>query len=153
MKKIDLGSFSACIIIAALYLLLTLPQAQEKAEGKLIICVYDGFMQTPVQNAKVVIPETEQILYTDTSGKTEAFSVPIVRDTHFDDIKPQNYGRITVLVYADGYLPYALFFAQVTPDKTRRIDTWLFEDDGSEPFIIIESPEKEWAFELIDEYQ
>lgn len=121
--------------------------------GKICIAVYDGFTLEPIENAKVVIPEIDKTLYTGTDGKTDIITVPVLPDEHYNELKKQEYGRITVLVYADGYLPYGLFFAHVYPDTTRSPNIWLFEDDGGEPFVIIESPNPVWANEIIERYK
>ena len=120
--------------------------------GYLYINVFDGFTSLPIENARVVIPEIDSEFYTDDNGSTDKIKVPLLMDTHFNSIHKQEYGTITVIVYADGYTPYALFFTQIYKNETRSPNIWLFEDDGAKPFIIIESPNELWAYELINKY-
>lgn len=119
--------------------------------------VVDGFTDMPIKNASVVIPEIDSCFITDECGKTPLIQLPIIRDTHYDKILRQDWGTVTVLVYGDGYLPYALFYTMVEPDTTREgLKIYLFPEDTTTskfPFVIIEAPQREWVDRLIDTYR
>ena len=156
MKKRIFALITALILLCCIYIILSGFLSDSHKHGSIRICVLDGFGKFPIENAKVVIPETGDELYTNADGLTEKVNVPVLRDIHYDGILRQNYGRITVLVYAQGYVPYGIFFVQIESDTDRLINAWVFENDGIEeqdPFVIIESPDTEWANELIRSYQ
>ena len=153
MRKYTLAAVAALLIITGSCIIFAATIKHDLPTGSIQICVCDGFTEEPIANARVVIPETGDELYTDSNGLTNPLEVPYLTDEHYKHISPQDYGRITVIVYADGYIPYAIFFVHVHKNENRLINTWLFEDDGtSDPFVIIESPDTKWANELIRSY-
>ena len=126
-------------------------------EGIFIPCVMDGRTGEPIEGAKVVIPETGETYTTGKDGKTQAIAVPITRDERFDKMIQKPWGEISVLVYKDGYVPYALFYLELLAGETREGPEILMfhESDVSsgEPFSIIEGPNRTWVKAMIEKYQ
>jgi hypothetical protein len=125
--------------------------------AKFTVSVVEGYTDTPIADAKVVVLETGKSYATDANGNTEAIDVPVIRDTRFDKIIPKPWGEVSLIVYKDGFLPYALFYLQVMGGETRKgVKILLFENNStgnSDPFSIIEGPNRLWVDELVKRYQ
>lgn len=125
--------------------------------AKFTINVVEGYTDTPIMDAKVVILETGKTYTTDENGNTGIIEAPVIRDTRFDKIIPKPWGEVSLIVYKDGFLPYALFYLQVIGGETRNgVKILLFENNStgnSEPFSIIEGPNRLWVDELVKRYQ
>lgn len=140
----------ACLALAALT-----SCARSEKKGTLRVRVTDGWTDAPIANARVVIPECGVVADTDAAGETDRIEIPIRGDEHFLHILPQDWGTVTVLVYAEGYYSLALFHAHVTEDQARDpLPLSLFPNDGSlkTPFSLVESPEPVWVEELLHRY-
>jgi hypothetical protein len=124
--------------------------------AKLTLKVVEGYTETPITGAKVVILETGKVYETDENGDTDVIDVPVIRDTRFDGLIPKPWGEVSLIVYKDGFLPYALFYLQVIGGETRKgVKILLFENNStgsSEPFSIIEGPNRLWVDELVKKY-
>ncbi|MEY8382097.1 hypothetical protein AALG83_02860 [Christensenellaceae bacterium 44-20] len=125
--------------------------------GSISPVVLDAKTQAPISGATICIPETGKNYETDESGTAGTISIPILRDTRYDEMLPKDWGEITLLVYKEGYAPYALFYLRVR-EKEARIGPTIYlyttESFGLEtPFSIIENPEDAWAAELIKKYR
>ena len=128
-------------------------RAGSNETGFMRVCVHDGETDMPLAGARVVIPETGGEYETGEDGFTPVMELPVYYDEQYNDILKQDYGRITVLVYHEGYVPYALYFTHVEPNTLRRgPNVWLFRGNGS-PFSIIEGPDDDWSERLIEEYR
>ncbi|MGI6176474.1 MAG: hypothetical protein ACOYJC_10045 [Christensenellales bacterium] len=127
------------------------------ASAALIVEVYDGNSGQPLPGVQVVVPETNTCYTTDTAGKTEPISVPVILDTHYADMLPMPWGEITLIAYSDGYIPYALFYVQVWENETRQGPRiYLFPENqagSKEPFSIIEGPQRLWVNRIVDQYR
>lgn len=125
--------------------------------GSVEFVVVDGFSETPLSQAKVVIVDTGEIYYTDEFGKTPKILVPIIRDKRYDKIMPKPWGEISVIIYKEEYLSYALFYLQVIEGQTREnVEILMFKEEdamSANPFSIIEGPNRLWVNELIRKYQ
>ncbi|MEL7608221.1 MAG: hypothetical protein AAGU74_01790 [Bacillota bacterium] len=125
--------------------------------GTIQIIVVDGFSDLPLEGASVVIPELDQTFATNAEGKTPMIDIPILQDEHYNTILSQPWGRITVLVYSEGYLPHALFYVMIWENQTRLGPTIYMFPEGSsyenQPFIVVEAPHRLWASELIEKYR
>ena len=125
--------------------------------AKFTVNVVEGYTDTPIAGAEVVILETGKKYTTDADGNTEIIEVPVIRDARFDKILPKPWGEVSLVVYKDGFLPYALFYLQVIGGETRSgVKILLFESNStgnSEPFSIIEGPNRLWVDELVRMYQ
>lgn len=125
--------------------------------AKLTVNVAEGYTDDPVTGARVVILETGKTYTTDAQGNTGIIEVPVIRDTRFDKIIPKPWGEVSLVVYKEGFLPYALFYLQVAGGQTRNgVKVLLFESNStgnSEPFSIIEGPNRAWVDELVHKFQ
>jgi hypothetical protein len=119
--------------------------------------VVEGYSETPLSGAQVVVVETGKTYKTDASGLTEVIPVPAVRDTRYDGVLPKPWAEVSLIVYKDGYIPYALFYLQVMAGQTREAVKILMFEEGSsgssEPFSIIEGPNRAWVDELVEKYR
>ncbi len=120
------------------------------------IKVVEGYSEAPLANAQVVVVETGKVYTTDANGMTEVIPVPAVRDERYDKVLPKPWAEVSVIIYKDGYVPYALFYLQVMAGETREgVKILLFEEgssDSSEPFSIIEGPNRAWVDALVEQY-
>lgn len=134
-----------------------MPKAQTYTQGKIRIEVVDGFTDMPIYGADVVIPEINQSFTTDENGLTPLISVPVKVDSRFNQMLPQDWGGVSILVYCDGYTDYALFYTHVKEDEERdAVRIYLFEEGStgsSQPFSIIEGPERQWVQKMLDKYR
>jgi len=131
--------------------------AKGNSHASFSVKVVEGYTESPIEGASVVIIETGSVYTTDSEGLTEAINVPMMRDTRFDSVLPKPWGEVSLIVYKDGFVPYALFYLQVLENETREgVKILLFEKgitDSSEPFSIIEGPNRLWVNELIKMYE
>jgi hypothetical protein len=125
--------------------------------AKVTVNVVEGKTDSPIAGAQVVILETGKVYTTGENGKTGTIEVPVIRDARYDSTIPKAWGEISLIVYKDGFLPYALFYLQVADGQTRDgVKILLFENDSTgstEPFSIIEGPNRAWVDELVKKYQ
>ena len=146
----------ALLHLAAGLCLLPAPGCVRAGEtGLLSVRVTDGWTDAPIENARVVIPESGGVCQTDGNGRTVLMEVPVLRDAHFRHILPQDWGTVTVLVYAEGYYACALYHARVAADAPREdLPIRLFPNDGTleTPFSLIESPDEDWVREMLHRY-
>ncbi len=119
--------------------------------------VVEGYSEAPIANAQVVVVETGETYATDANGNTEAIAVPAVRDARYDKVLPKPWAEVSLIIYKDGYIPYALFYLQVMGGQTREgVKILLFEEGSSgssEPFSIVEGPNRAWVDELVEKYR
>lgn len=155
---------SAILLIGAVVLASSLSTSSVPAffaasqdTARLTVSVVEGYTETPIENAAVVVVETGQIYHTDENGLTDIIEVPVVRDSRFDRILQKSWGEITLIIYKDGFVPYALFYLQVLGGQTREgVKILLFEQDKTQnnaPFSIIEGPNRIWVNELVEKYR
>lgn len=128
--------------------------AAEKTEcGALTVRVSDGFSGTPVEGAVISVPEAGATAVTDVSGIAAMDGLPVIGDSEYDRLLENPEGRITLLVTKEGYTPYLLLYARLTPGRRREVEILLFPDDGSLPvFTVIEAPDGSWCRELAEKY-
>lgn len=126
-------------------------------QGKFQLKVLDGSTREPVGNATVVLPLTGKTYTTDSQGQSPEISVPILTDSRYDGIQKQDWGDVCIIVYADGYVPYALFDMQVQPNKKRTGPIVLIFKQGAtqtdDPFNIVEAPSRAWVNALVEKYE
>ena len=158
--KTFLYFFFAALLLSILAICL-LPIAKEASviphQGSLQIKVVDGFSDLPLLGATVVVPEADAQHITDENGQTPAIIVPIENDPRFNTLLSQPWGQATIMVYKEGYIPYALFYTAVWENQMRQGPTiYLFPEgatEGNEPFIVVEGPQRLWVQELLEKYQ
>lgn len=136
-------------------LLLFLAGCQSPMHGGMSLTVVDGMTDTPLVGASVVVPEAGVTAVTDEYGSAVLSNLPVIFDEQYDALSPAGSGRVTLIVYADGYVPYVLLYARVFPDRTREgMVILMFRDDGSIPvFSIAETPPLEWAAGIAEMYR
>ena len=119
--------------------------------------VVEGYSDAPLSGAQVVVVETNEVYKTGKDGMTEVIAVPAMRDTRYDEIMPKPWAEVSLIIYKDGYIPYALFYLQVMEGQTREgVKILLFEEGtsgSSEPFSIIEGPNRAWVDALVEKYR
>lgn len=143
------------VICALACLLVCACGGAPEASAHISIRALDAFTERPISGARVVIAETEETVYTDETGRTRPIRVPVLPDAQYEALLESGKGRITVIAYSAGYLPYVISYLRVTPGETREdITVYMFKDDGSIPvFSIIEGPDMDWAAELARKYE
>lgn len=124
--------------------------------GSINITVRDGFSEDPLSNAQIVIPELGKTYTTDSNGSTGNIDIPILPDTRFDSIYPFVWGECTLLVYHEGYIPYALFHVAIWENQARQgPNIYLFPADPGEnnqPFTVVEAPQRLWVRGLLEKF-
>lgn len=132
-------------------------QAAQPPVGKLQVTVVDGYTEEPLEGARVVIPEIKKTFTTNDQGMTPLIQVPILEDEHFRSIMQKPWGEITLLVYKDDYIEYALFHTHVWENQVRNGPRILLfpKDAGgkNEPFSLIEGPHRLWVNELVKKFR
>jgi hypothetical protein len=125
--------------------------------AKLTVRVLEGYTESPIANASVVVLETGKVYQTDNKGMTEIINVPVIRDNRYDAILEKPWGEVTLIIYKEGFVPYALFYLQVIGGQTREgVKILLFEQgdtESNEPFSIIEGPSRAWVDTLVEMYR
>ncbi len=133
-----------------------LPAMSSAAVGATVSpVVTDALTGAPVAGAVIVIPEAGSESVTDATGSAGAIPVPVNTDERFAKILPQPWGEVTLIVYADGYIPYALFNLMVSDVAREGPNIMLFKKsvaEGDAPFSIIEGPHREWVNALVEKY-
>ena len=142
-------------ILPLLLTMLLLPACRKTPVcGSVTVRVLDGFSDTPIEGAVVTVPETGARSVTGFGGCTEPMQLPVIPDGEYEKLLPSGSGRISLIVTAEGYTPYLLLYARVTPNEARSIEVLLFPADGTLPvFTVIEAPPQEWAEELVNKYR
>lgn len=146
-------------LLCTLFLFCGCAETQDPAENNASVGfqVIDGVSGMPVEGARIVLPEYKKELMSGRDGKTEMASIAVLYDTHFTEIHLQEYGTFTVLAYKEGYNDYALFFAQIQENQERTIKIYMFLKDtpmaNGAPLSTVESPDKEWVKELVEQYR
>lgn len=152
----------ACIIICALVCFLIIygtafAKNPQNFNTYIRPQVVEGLTDKSIANADVVVVETGKSYKTDSSGFTQAIPVPVVYNERYRSILPQPWGDITLIVYAQGYLPVVIFNLHVYPDTTRNGPVILLftreQAPSADPFMVVEEPERDWAKELIEKFR
>ncbi len=129
----------------------------QKPHGHMSVTVVDAYTLHPLENSSVVLPEAGITAVTDANGKAELYGIPVEKDGALNALLPVDCGRITLLVYREGYLPFALFYTQVYENRMRSGPTiYMFPtgtENGIEAITVIEAPTYEWVRELLQKYQ
>lgn len=131
------------------------PSAEAERTGFMRVRVVDGMTDEPICGATVVAPEAGLSCPTDADGLTRVMELPCVPDPSLDALCPLDEGRVALIVYAEGYVPYLLLYARVLPGRERETPTvYMFADDGSLPvFEVVEAPPMEWAERVAERYR
>lgn len=144
-------------VCAALGLLLfAVTRHTQHATGHMKLTVVDAYSFRAVPNAQIVLPEAGLSTVSDANGIAYLYGVPVHAPEGALGAVACDYGETTILVYAEGYLPFALFHAHVYENRMRNGPTlYLFPEsteDGLDVVSIIESPAEDWVKRLLDTY-
>ena len=112
----------------------------------------DGRTKLPIEGAVIVIPETNTSHVTNDQGFT-AVPIRIPYRKASSELSEKDWCEVTLLVYADGYAPYALFYLQLTKDNLRQGPTIMLFPDQGKSFSIIEGPPQQWVEEIVEKYR
>ncbi len=119
--------------------------------------VVNGFDETPIEGAIVVIPETNESYITDEAGFTPEIKITITPDAHFQRINPKNWGEVTLIVYKEGYIEYVLLHTNVWEGQNRKGPKILLFPKKSkqldQPMSIVEGPNQLWINSLVEKYR
>ncbi len=124
-----------------------------KSYGHISVYAVDAYSLEPVADAVVVLPQNGMQAETDARGKAEFYNIPIEKNPFLEKLYAQNFGQITVLCYKNGYQPYALFFAQIRPNKVREDLTLYLFPEGTEAGCVIEAPPEDWIKRVLAAYE
>ena len=124
-------------------------------KGTVSFTVIDGFSGLPLEGVRIVLPENNCELISNSEGKTDKAEISVVKNETYT--VPQEYGTFTVLGYKEGYNDYALFYAQIKKGAERNIKVYMFLKDtpmsSGTPLSTIESPDKDWVNEIVQKYK
>lgn len=154
MKK-----FICVILILCAVFLCSCQKNKEHEEDNATVSflAVDGVSGLPIENVKVVLPEYNKVLYTDSEGRIEETKISVLYDTRTEKVMLQDYGTFTVLAYKEEYNDYALFYAQATEFEERRIKIYMFKKEtplgNGAPLATIESPDKKWVENVVEKYK
>lgn len=153
MKRKAIFVLIACLGILLLVLTCFLPR---RAFGHLKVSVVDAYSNRPIADAKIILPEAGISSISDKNGAAFLYGVPLSQPSRLERIIPCDYGETTILAYAEGYLPFALFHVHVYEGRMRNGPVlYLFPkgtEEGTEVISMIESPAEEWVKRLLDHY-
>ncbi len=128
------------------------PNPSESTAASLRIEVLDGLTNDAISGAVVVIPETGKRYETDAAGMTEPIDLPPLES---DAALTKPWAEASVLIYKDGYVPYALFHVNAAPGETREgPKVYLFPEasvKSAQAFSVTEGPPREWVNELVEQ--
>lgn len=157
MRKVKRKLLWALVVMAALAAALLLVHAARatRVTGHLKLTVVDAYSNRIVEGAQIVLPEAGLSAVSDTHGNAYVYGVPLRAEPGALGKIESDYGETTILVYAQGYLPFALFHAHVYPNRIRNGPTlYLFPvgEEGMEAISMIESPAEDWVKRLLAAY-
>ena len=123
--------------------------------GEVFFTVIDGFSGMPIEGVKIIVPEANSEVYTDSTGKSAKIAVPVLKGN--SNCVTKDFGTFTVLGYKEGYNEYALFFANIIEEQQRHVKMYMFKTDtplsSGMPLATVESPDKDWVLQLVNEYK
>lgn len=144
------------LITANLYSAAMMLFAKPVSTARIRLNISDISDNKPVRSACVYIAETGRYFDTDNAGYTPVIEVPIMPANHYDNIYKRSFGEITVIVYKEGYIDYALFNLNVRENEERlNLKIFMYKKGTSnQNFIsIVETPDNNWIQNLIDKYR
>ena len=115
-KWIIIAVLAVCIGTGLLVLTLFEPRG---AIGHLKVSAVDAYSNRPIANAEIVLPEAGISSISDKNGSASLYGVPLSQPSRLERIIPCDYGETTILAYAEGYLPFALFHVHVYEGRMR----------------------------------
>ena len=127
------------------------------AFAKLAITVLTEDTLSPIDNAQICILETHEYYPTNKNGLSPIIKVPIIQNQNLNNIKNQNWGEITILVYKPGFADNISFYNFVPINQTKlghiiKLRPIYSENDTS-PTITATPPNKDWVNQVINQYK
>ncbi|HWQ57730.1 MAG TPA: hypothetical protein VN540_01830 [Clostridia bacterium] len=150
-RRIFILSVSALILAAAMLAASLLLGA--KTYGHISVYVVDAYTLAPLKNAAVVLPESGIASYTNDRGVAFLSSVPIDMKSDFIALTGASYGEITMIVYADGYLPCVWLKVHMSPGRVRNGPTIYMFPEGSESVsvaVFTEAPDDALMLDFVN---
>jgi len=124
--------------------------------GEITPIVRDAYSGKVIVGAEIVFPEYDLYYTTDEKGSCGKISLPIRSSKKYQEIFMKPFGETDILIYADGYLPTALFGLQFSPENPREIELLIVPEtrsDLSGSILLTEAPYREWAEAYIEEFR
>ncbi len=106
--------------------------------------VIDAYTLRPLEGATIVLPESGITGESNARGTAFLSSIPIDTNSAFNRLTGAEYGEITMLIYAKGYLPCVWFKVHMYPSRIRSGPTIYMFPEGSEEVkvtVFTEAPE------------
>ncbi len=149
LRKLALCAGAFIALLAAMFLL----TRHSPRYGHMCVSVVDVYTLAPLENATIVFPAHGVTAQTDSAGLAHIYNLPIEVDREHEKLLSQNFGQTTILCYHEGYHPYALFYAQVTPERVRNGPTLYMFPETESYGCVIEAPPAEWVNDLMERYR
>lgn len=130
--------------------------AKPREYSEITVKAVDSKSGNPIENAQVIIIETQTKHTTDKKGNSEAITVPVIRNAAYDNTKKSDWGEITILVRASGYADHIMFSVRVK-HKQRRIGivvplNLIINAEDNQTTVTVEQPDAVWIEELIKSF-
>lgn len=122
----------AAILVSAVAFLAALTDNNDRFYGHISVYVVDAYTLAPMKNAKIVLPESGIEASCDSRGVALISSIPVDMDSPFIRLTGASYGEITMIVYAEGYLPCVWLKVHIYPSRIRNGPTIYMFPAGSE---------------------
>ncbi len=138
----------AVIIILAAFLL-------SQKHGSFTVSVVDAYTNMPLNNALIIIAESDSSFTTDKNGKAFCSNIRFDNDSQFKELQKSNSGTVTILCYKDGYMDFVLFNAAVSDVGVGEKTLYMFPfgSENERSFIAMnETPDDEFAKKLLEKY-
>ncbi|HOF99869.1 MAG TPA: hypothetical protein PK438_07805 [Clostridia bacterium] len=146
--------FVSALLLAALALGASLAR-RAKHYGHISVYVIDAYTLEPLENAAIVLPESGICAETDARGVALLYSVPIDMKSDFMLLTGAAYGEITLLAYADGYLPCVWLKVHMSPGRVCNGPTIYMFPEGRESVdvtVFTQAPDEELMRRFVEKY-
>ncbi len=157
MRKIKPKAFfitAAVVLCLAIGVCMLFWITAHNGTGELYPLVVNAYTLEPVQNAHVIVPGIADEI-TGADGRAVLEHIPVRIQRTYDTAVSRDWGELTLLVYAQGYLPNAIFCVQVYAGESRsEVKIYMFPEDEQdrEYTVIVQPPPDEWTQTLLNEY-
>jgi len=127
-----------------------------KQYGHISVYIIDAYTLAPLKNATIVLPECGITASSDKRGVALISSIPIDMDSEFIRLTGASYGEMTMIVYADGYLPCVWLKVHLYPSRIRNGPTIYMFPEGSEEVrvtVFTEAPDDTLMQDFVERYR
>ena len=146
--------FVSALLLAALALFASLAR-RAKHYGHISLYVIDAYTLEPLANAAIVLPESGVAAETDARGVALLSCVPIDMKSDFMLLTGASYGEITMIIYADGYLPCVWLKVHVSPGRVRNGPTvYMFPEnkESVDVTVFTEAPDEALMLDFVKKF-